>query len=77
MPKIETMFAFVVADAGPDDEGLVAFHDSKMGWLPMVAAEAKSVQGLLPIAQSIAKKQGKRIQLLEFSVRRLVQVIEP
>lgn len=77
MPKIETMFAFVVADAGSDDEGVVAFHDSKMGWLPMVGAEAKSVIALIPVAQNIARENGKRIELLEFSVRRLVQVIEP
>jgi hypothetical protein len=75
MPRIDQIFAFIVADAGPDDEGIAGFL-SGQGWLPMVAADSGRVDSLRAIAQRIAN-QGKPVALVKFSVREVVEVIGP
>ena len=41
MPRIEEMYAFIVEDSGPDDEGVIGIQtepgtDGKRLWLPLV-----------------------------------------
>ncbi|GAI80255.1 unnamed protein product [marine sediment metagenome] len=43
MPRIEEMYAFIVEDSGPDDEGVIGIQtepgtDGKRLWLPLVAS---------------------------------------
>jgi len=68
MPVIDKIYAFVAEDSGPQDEGITGFNSS-MGWMPMVAADRARVDSLIPIAKEIAAATGKKIKLLEFSVR--------
>jgi hypothetical protein len=77
MPRIEEMFAFVVADTGPDDEGIPAFCGPDGVWRPMVGADMARVQSLREHAQAIADVTGKPIKVLRFSRRSQVEVIEP
>lgn len=56
MPKITEMFAFVVADKGPDDEGVPAFMDRNGTLLPMCGADIERVESLIPIAQQWARR---------------------
>jgi hypothetical protein len=76
--KIDRMFAFVATDGGPDDEGVCAFLDPRWGaWMPMVGADMARVESLRAEAQAIANRTGKRIELLEFSVRKSIGTIIP
>jgi len=76
MPKIEEMYAFVIEDTGPDDEGVVGMG-TKMGWMPLVGADMARVESLKPLASVAARASGKKVKLLHFGCRRLVEVIEP
>lgn len=76
MPVIKTMYAFIMADSGPDDEGVVAFM-SGVTWMPMVGADLARIALLRPMAEKLAKEAGKPIRLVNFTSRVEVEVIEP
>lgn len=76
MPRIEKLYAYVVADNGPEDEGVMALH-GPMGWMPMVGADVARHESLKAHAQATADQEGKEVVLVEFSVRREVQVFRP
>lgn len=75
MPRIEEMFAFVVEDKGPDDEGIVGMI-LPGSVAPMVGTDMARVESLKPIARNIAKQLGKQIKLIRFSVREELETIE-
>lgn len=78
MPKIERLFAFVVEDNGPDDEGVAAFHISGSSmFMPMIGADMDRVESLKSQARLIARATGKPVKLVEFSQRTELEVIEP
>ena len=78
MPKIEKLFAFIIEDTGPDDEGVAAFHMFGSNvFMPMVGADMDRVESLRSHAQQIAQTMGKPIKLVEFSQRTELEVIEP
>ncbi len=76
MPKIDCLFAFITADTGPEDEGIVAAH---MGdkWLPLVGADMDRIDSLRPLARQISQATGKNIVLAKFSVREDLEEITP
>jgi hypothetical protein len=74
MPKIESMYAFVVEDIAPDDEGLIAQAVGSM-WMPLVGADMKRIDSLRPVAAAIGKRIGKKIKLVKFTNRQEVEVI--
>jgi hypothetical protein len=74
MPKIDAMFAFVVEDTGPEDEGLIAQNIGSM-WMPMVGADMDRVNNLRPLAAAIGKQLNKKIKLLKFTNREEIEVI--
>ncbi len=73
MPKITEMYAFVVEDTGPDDEGVVAIQsqEGEQGhlWLPLVGADMKRVASLKPLALGIGLQLGKPVKLIHFTNR--------
>ncbi len=79
MPKILEMYAFVVEDTGPDDEGVVALQSQKgsLGvlWLPLVGADMRRVESLKPIAAGIGKQLGKEVKLIHFTTREDLGVV--
>jgi hypothetical protein len=78
MPRIEEMFAFIIADQAPDDEGVAAFLDVHHGvWLPMTGADMRRVESLMPMAIQLANEHGKKITVVKFTHRETVAVIEP
>ena len=77
MPKITEMFAFVMADAGEDDEGITAFTTSALGSMPMVGADMARAESLMETAQQIADHFGKPISLRKFTRMEEIRVIEP
>ncbi len=76
MPKIIEMYAFVVEDSGPDDEGLAAMKVGT-GWMPMVGADMARVESLRGAAKNLAQALGKPIKVLHFTQREDVEVISP
>ena len=74
MPKIDEMYAFVVEDSGPDDEGVIGMN-TKSGWMPLVGADMARVEALRPIARGIAHRLGKPVKLLHFDNRKELEVI--
>ena len=79
MPRIEQMYAFVVEDSGPDDEGVVAIQseDGAYGpiWLPLVGADMARVESLKPLAKGIGQQIGKQVKLIRFDNRQDIEVI--
>lgn len=74
MPKIDEMYAFVVEDSGPDDEGIIGMN-TKGGWMPLVGADMARIESLRPIARDIAHQLGKPVKLLHFDNRMELEVI--
>jgi hypothetical protein len=68
MPRITEMFAFVAADKGPDDEGVMAMRLPNGEWAPMVGADMKRVESYRPIAEQIKKITGKPYKILRFKL---------
>lgn len=75
MPKIDGMFAFVMEDSGPEDEGVIGMETPR-GYLPLVGADMKRVDALRPIAQGIAAQVGKPVKLIHFTRREELEVIK-
>lgn len=80
MPRIDQMYAFIVEDSGPDDEGVIGIQsmEGEGGqpiWLPLVGADMSRVNSLKPIAQGIGQQIGKKVKLVQFSNRRDLEEI--
>ena len=80
MPKITEMYAFIVEDSGPEDEGVIGIQsppgdDGKTIWLPLVGADMARVESLRPIARGIGRQVGKKVTLVHFSNREDLEVI--
>jgi len=74
MPRITEMYAFVVADKGPDDEGVMAFCDQRTGqWFPMVGADTIKVEEFRPIADKMSAVMGKPYKILRFELVETLQ----
>jgi|CXWL01.1.fsa_nt_gi hypothetical protein len=76
MPKITEMYAFVTADQGPDDEGVVGVN-TPSGWMPLVGADMKRMEALKPIAKEVARETRKTIRILKFTTMTEVGKISP
>jgi len=80
MPRIEEMYAFIVEDTGPDDEGVIGIQlppgdDGTTLWLPLVGADMARVNSLRPTALGIAQQLGKPIKLVHFNNRQDLEII--
>lgn len=73
--RIEQMYAYVVVDQD-GTEGVPAFQAGAMA-MPMVAADQARLDQLRPVAESMARQLGKPIELVRFTVREQVEVIQP
>ena len=74
MPRIESMYAFIAEDSGPDDEGVIGMHTGA-GWVPLVAADMARVESLRPFAASIARTTRKPVKLVHFTQRQDIEII--
>ena len=62
--KIEKMYAFVAKNED-GDEGVMAFR-AKDAWMPMVGADFKRIESLLPVAKDVAKANGINFRIMQF-----------
>ena len=76
MPKIEQLFAYVVADTGPDDEGVPSFAHGNMHY-PMVGADMDRARSLRSHAQVVADARGKPVKLVRSTGLEVVEVVHP
>lgn len=76
MPKIVELYAYVVADSGPDDEGVPTLW-SGVGYLPMMGADRARADDLRAHAVAIAEQLGKPVKLIRSTGIELVETIEP
>ena len=72
MPKIEKIFAFVAEDTGPDDEGVVGMSVGGT-LLPLIDADMDRVECLRQVAHNIGVHTGKKIKLLLFTQREVLE----
>ena len=80
MPRITEMYAFIVEDTGPDDEGVIGIQSmegegGERVWLPLVGADVDRANSLKPIAKGIGRKIGKKVTLVHFSNREDLEII--
>ena len=76
MPKIEQLFAYVVADTGPDDEGVPCFAHGGNHY-PMVGADMDRARSLRAHAQVVANARGKPVKLVRSTGLEVVETIYP
>lgn len=74
--RIDAVWAFVSVDEN-GDEGLVAAPLPGFGLTPLIAADEKRLNSLIPLAESIAAKTKMTIKLIRLGTREEVRVIEP
>jgi|EndMetStandDraft_9_1072997.scaffolds.fasta_scaffold586985_2 hypothetical protein len=72
--RIDALWVFVSEDA--TGEGVCAYMIGDTV-VPMVAADERRLEQLVPAAQKLATLQGRRIKLLKLTAREEVRVIEP
>ncbi len=73
--EITEVWAYCAIDA--KGEGLVGYHDSTQGWIPLVGADKQRVGQYDIIAQQIASSTGKKIICKKFSNVEIVKTFEP
>lgn len=77
MPKVVELFAFVIEDTGPDDEGVIGMN-TMTGWVPFVGADMARVDDLRVSAQAIATQYRKPVRILHWPAPpEVLDVIEP
>ena len=71
---IEKLFAFVVAN--PEGEGVIGMRTPNGNWIPLVGADKERIESLRDVAEGTAKASGRPVRLVEFSVRKDLEVIK-
>lgn len=77
MPRITELYAYVMADTGPDDEGVPAFLAADGVYMPMIGADFARAESLHEMAVKLAADSGKPIKLIRSTGIEVVTVIEP
>ncbi|NVM24200.1 MAG: hypothetical protein HWN68_20780 [Desulfobacterales bacterium] len=80
MPRINELYAFIVEDQGPDDEGIIALKSTSETtgegvWLPLAGADMARVESLRPFAEGIGRKVKKKVKLCKFDRRQELEEI--
>jgi hypothetical protein len=76
-PRIVELYAYVMADADEDDEGVPAFLDVGGRWMPMMGTDLERAEQLRATAEMLAALSGKPIKLVRSTGLELVDTIEP
>lgn len=77
LPAIECLYVFVSVDAKDGNEGVVGAPMGSVGCMPMIAADEKRLEQLIPIAQAIATSTNMKIRLIKLSRREVIKDIDP
>ena len=71
--KIDKMYAFVAEDKN-GDEGVIGMQTNS-GWMPLVGADMKRINSLIPIVQNIVNQTNHPVKILMFSDRKEIDEI--
>lgn len=74
--RIEQMYAFIIVDTD-GTEGIPAFTTASGMAMPLVGADMNRVNSLFPLAQALADSHGKPIELVKFTNREHLNLIQP
>lgn len=74
--RLTAVWAWVAVDPEDDQEGICGFR-TPTGWLPMIGADEARIRQLRPIAEQLARASERPIQLVKFTTRENLEVIEP
>ena len=78
MPKITELWAYVMADSGPDDEGVPAWLDGvMMTWNPLIGADRERAEQLRERAQELCDIAGKPLSLRRSTGLEEIEVLYP
>lgn len=77
MPKITELYAWVVADTGPDDEGVPAMMAPNGMHYPLMGADMAAAEGWRPYVATLAQDLGKPVKLIRSTSIEVVETIDP
>lgn len=77
MPKITTLYAWIVADKDADDEGVPAVQMPDGMIMPLMGSDMPRVDSIRRLAQNTADMAGKPIKLVKFTNAEVIEVLEP
>jgi len=77
MPRINELYAFVIADKDEDDEGVPAFTGANGMLYPMMGADIERANSLHNMAATLARTSGKPIKLIRSTGIEIVETIQP
>lgn len=74
--RIDEMFAFIVVD---DDgtEGVPAYLDGSGLWVPLMGADTARVASLRHHGVATARAMKRPVEIVRFTVRERIELIEP
>lgn len=76
MPIIEKLWAYVATEED-GGEGVCAFYNEKSDmWMPMIGADEERMLSLKSVAKKIADNTNTPVTLVEFSVRKDLEVVK-
>lgn len=74
--RIAKLHAYVAIDENGEEGVCAAYNHATNTWMPMVCADEARIKSFRPIAENMAKKFGRPIKLVCFTVRKDVEVIK-
>jgi len=77
LARIVELWAYVIADTGPDDEGVPAMLGADGMWQPLMGADFERVDSIRDEAKQLAKIHGKPIRLVRSLGLETVEVLRP
>lgn len=77
MPRITELYAYVVADSGPDDEGVPAWLGPDGAWMPMMGADLERAESLRPEAEKVARLLGRSVKLVRSTGIEVIDEVLP
>lgn len=77
MPKITTLYAWIIADTGPDDEGIITLHLPNRVTMPLVGGDKARMESLRTHAQATATATRKPVVLRMFGEGVEIDRVEP
>jgi hypothetical protein len=75
MPLIKEVWIFLATDDDGDETMLMMYEDGAR--IPLIAADQRRIDSLMPEAESMAFEIGREVRLVKFSTREVVKSIKP
>lgn len=72
MPKIDEIYAYICDDKGPGDEGIIGMMNGNT-FMPLVGADVARSKSIRKAAEDIARATGKKVKLVKFSTRTVLE----